>query len=149
MPAANRFPHLPSAQRARQGRTALVRQCAGEPAVRLSLMRLCHRTRGLGWLGKKIPPAWFYRRAQLNMSLLVRFSGRWTTEATTIGRAMSGHPAENDPAAIGRRNLVYKRWLRNLVDAWPSWGARLEDWCFLEGEEHLIDALSQGRGVVL
>jgi len=76
-------------------------------------------------------------------------SKRYAAEARIVREAMNGNETAKSPEEIARLFLVYKRWLRNLVDAWPNWGEQVDDWCAVAGEEHLRWALARSRGVVL
>lgn len=51
--------------------------------------------------------------------------------------------------AISCRHITYRKWIRQLVYAWPNWVDRLKEWVTLEGEEHLDAALQKGKGALL
>src|SRR4029079_9659670 len=57
-----------------------------------------------------------------------------------------------DPARLeelGRKNLIYRKWSKTVLWAWPGWAARHNELVLLEGEEHLKTALGEGRGAFL
>jgi lauroyl/myristoyl acyltransferase len=47
------------------------------------------------------------------------------------------------------KNILYRKWLKTLVYAWPNWANRCADWVGVEGEEHLQAALASGKGAIL
>jgi hypothetical protein len=57
-----------------------------------------------------------------------------------------------DPARLeelGRKHLIYRKWSKTVLWAWPGWAARHNELVLLEGEEHLKTALGEGRGAFL
>jgi lauroyl/myristoyl acyltransferase len=50
---------------------------------------------------------------------------------------------------LAKRYLVYRQWFNDLIYAWPNWAGRCDQWAFVEGEHHLKEALSGGRGAIL
>ena len=116
--------------------------------MRFSLMRLCHRTPGFKWIGRALPRAWFFKRTQWNIAVLVRLFGYRRNEIAAMRQTLSALQIK-DLDVVAEKYLVCRRWRRNLIDAWPNWVERLEEWCALEGEEHLAEAVERGRGAVL
>lgn len=104
---------------------------------------------GLRWIGKKIPPSVFFAwtRAIASVSCYVYPSDRRRMRHLRL--AISGNFEIRKVRAISRRNIVYRKWLRLLVRAWPNWADRLQEWVSLEGEDHLKRVLEEGRGAIL
>jgi hypothetical protein len=117
--------------------------------LRLSLMRLCHRTPALRWVGRTVPRSWFFKRVEWNIAVLAGLSGYRRADVLAIRRALNGNFPAREIEAKARKYLVYRRWRRNLLDAWPNWADRLDSWCELKGENHLTAALASHRGAIL
>ena len=110
---------------------------------------LCHRTAGLRWVGRTVSPRMLFR-----WTLFVSYAARWVHSADRRrARYMRCVLAQSYGAAELRtkinRNILYRKWLNNLVYAWPNWADRCGDWAAVEGDEYVREGLAQGRGAVL
>ena len=120
-----------------------------ERLTSIRLTYLCHRIAGLRWIGRRISPSWFFKWTQFTAFLAYYIYPPDRRRIGYLRRAMSGTFDDRKIDLVGRRNIVYRKWSKHLVYAWPNWADRLPDWVSLEGEEHLARALDGGRGVIL
>lgn len=117
--------------------------------MKISLLRVCHRTPGLRALSRQIHPAWFFRGIYYTGAaahLLWPHARRLTQPL----RAVIGK--ETEGSELRRRALRYLLFLRLFKDlevAWSNWEWRHKDWVILTGESYLQDALRSGRGAIL
>ncbi|MGE5817139.1 MAG: hypothetical protein ACM37Z_03875 [Deltaproteobacteria bacterium] len=119
---------------------------------KLSLVRLsylCHRMPGLRWIGKNISPSWFFYWTRFAADLAFYFYPADRRRVRYVRRALEGSYPEAEIQKISRRNVAYRKWMLNLVYAWPNWVKRLPDWVTLEGEEYLRAASEKGKGALL
>ena len=117
--------------------------------MKLSLLRVCHRTPGLRRLSRQIHPAWFFRGIYYT-GAAAHLLWPHARRLTQPFRAVVGK--ETESSELRRRALRYLLFLRLFKDleaAWSNWEARHEDWVILSGETHLRDALRSGRGAIL
>jgi lauroyl/myristoyl acyltransferase len=112
-------------------------------------MRLCHRVPVLKWAGKAVPPFWFFKRAQWNIAILSSVFGYGRREIQDISQVLDGHFDAEERRELAKKYLIYRRWRRNLVDAWPNWVGKIDDWSVVDGEEHLTAALEEKKGAIL
>lgn len=64
-------------------------------------------------------------------------------------QAMSNHYSGEEIEARCQKNIVFRKWSKHLAYAWRKGESRLRGCVFLEGEEHLVNALAARRGAVL
>lgn len=119
---------------------------------RLSLIRLsylCHRAPGLRWIGKNISPFWFFQWTKFAAHAGFYLYPADRRRARYLRSALEASCDRAKIREIGRRNLIYRKWIKHLVYAWPNWAGRLDDWVMVEGEQYLRAALRQGKGAIL
>jgi hypothetical protein len=117
--------------------------------MKLTLMRVCHRTPGLRTLSRRIHPIWFFRAMYCSAAAahLLWPHARKLTEPfrAVVGKTLE--PGERRNGAL--RYLLFLRLFKDLESAWSNWEPRHEDWVTLTGESHLSKALQEGRGAIL
>jgi lauroyl/myristoyl acyltransferase len=119
---------------------------------KLSLVRLaylCHRVPGLRWVGKNISPWFFFQWTKFTAYLGFYFYPADRRRVRYLRQALAASCDRATVRRIGLRYVTYRKWTRHLVYAWPNWVDRLGEWVSLEGEEHLIAALEEGKGALL
>jgi lauroyl/myristoyl acyltransferase len=91
---------------------------------------------------------WFFRCAELYAAFSI-FLPHQRKMIRFLSRAAREKEQSMRVREIGRRHLVYRKWLKYLVYGWPNWMDRVDEWSRLEGDEHLQTALKEGRGALL
>lgn len=117
--------------------------------MKLSIAKLSYRTPVIRSVSKAIPPNWFFRWARLTTRLA---AGSGLTRQSRIKYFRAVLASSHEPARLeelAERHLLYRKWGRMLVAAWPCWAERHRELVLVEGEEHLRAALAQGRGAIL
>jgi hypothetical protein len=96
-----------------------------------------------------IPPTVFFEWTRVIASLSCNIYPSDRRRVRDLRHALSGNFDNREIRDICRRNIIYRKWLRLLVRAWPNWADRLQDWVSLEGDNHLKHVLENGRGAML
>jgi lauroyl/myristoyl acyltransferase len=116
--------------------------------MKLTLMTLLHTTPGLRYVARQIHPVWFFKMTLCSVTIANCF---WP-HAKKLVQPFRGVVGEHfDPKELrvrSRRHLLYLRLFKELEYAWSSWEKR-QDWVSVEGEDYLINALAERKGVVL
>jgi lauroyl/myristoyl acyltransferase len=122
-------------------------------SLHLSPVFILQRWGTLRFLGRGIPLSWFFRWAELSVFLGVLFLPHERKVLRTVLEGVSGKDPKNRTRGIGRkqlrRHIVYRKWLKYLLYAWPNWMDRCEEWSTLDGKEHLDRVLMEQKGAVL
>jgi lauroyl/myristoyl acyltransferase len=117
--------------------------------MKVSLAKLSYRTPGIRLASKAIPPVWFFRWTSWTASLAalsgITRQSRLKYFRTVLASCHDSAQLEK----LGRKHLVYRKWSKTVLWAWPGWAERHNDLVLVEGEEHLKAALSEGRGAFL
>src|SRR5262245_6474302 len=109
----------------------------------------CHRLPGMRWLGRKIPPLEYYKWAARAARISYYTYPSDRRRARYLRQVLGNTFAPTSVKAIARKNVVYRQWQKILTHGWPSWAERCGEWAFVEGEQHLRQALHAGKGAVL
>jgi lauroyl/myristoyl acyltransferase len=117
--------------------------------MKLTLMRLFHRTPGLRRVTERIHPVWFFRLTHCSVTIAHLF---WphTKKLAQPFRAVVGD--DLDPRELrvrARRYLLFLRLFKELELTWSNWEARHKDWITVDGEPYLAKALQSGKGAIL
>jgi hypothetical protein len=117
--------------------------------MKMTLMRVCHRTPGLRAVSRRIHPVWFFRTMYCSaaMAHLVWPHARKLTQPF---RDIVGKKLEARELRAGAlRYLLFLRLFKDLESAWSNWEPRHADWVTITGESHLAEALRGGKGAIL
>ena len=109
--------------------------------MKLSLAKLSYRTPGIRLASKAIPPAWFFRWTSWTAGLAAR-SG--ITRQSRLKYFRTVLASSHEPARLeelGRKHLIYRKWSKTVLWAWPGWAERHNEIVLVEGEENLKTAL--------
>lgn len=120
-----------------------------ERLASLRVSYLCHRLPGLQWIGQNIPRLWLFKWTQwvAGISLFLYAADR--RRARHMRRAIERHVAAEQIPVVIKKNLTHRKWVKNLVYAWPTWRGHCDEWARFEGEENLSAALQGKRGAIL
>lgn len=129
---------------ARQKRLAVNKRLAS-----LRFSYLCHRMPGLRWLGRRIPPQVYFKwsRQTAHASYHIYPSDR--RRLRYLRQAVQAVYPDESWSVIAKKNLHYRQWLKILTHGWPSWAEQCRNWTRIEGESHLQNALTEGKGAIL
>ena len=110
---------------------------------------LIYRIPGLRWLGKRIGPAAYFKWIQVVAGVAYyiyppdRRRGRYMRQVIE-----AKFPSSELPAII-KRNIRNRKWQLALFHGWAHWGTNDPELVRIEGEDHLVRSLSEGKGAVL
>ncbi len=116
--------------------------------MHLSLMYLCHRAPILQRFGSILPYRWFFHWTWFSTLAAFYFYPHRKRSVAPLLKVVGGNSQRN-VRDLAKRYLVYRRWFNDLIYAWPNWAARCDEWTFVEGENHLAEALARGQGAIL
>jgi len=110
---------------------------------------LCHRAPGLRWMGNLISPQLHFKWIR-GVATVTYYSypADWR-RIRYLRRAMKATFPTDTLRTVAKKNIVYRQWHKALTYGWPSWAGRCHEWVGVQGEEHLREALREGKGVVL
>lgn len=109
----------------------------------------CHRISGLNRIGKSIAPLTYYKYATQGARLAYHLYPADWRRAAYLRKALRGTYDHSAIAILAKNNIRHRQWRRIIEHGWPNWADRWQEWARLDGGEHLVDALSQGRGALL
>jgi len=113
------------------------------------LIKLLHRMPLFLPLGRALPVVWHYHWIAMVVPLLGYFSRHAREQQRYIRFALAKTHSSKQQTQVARRNLVYRKWRVCLQVAWPNIADRHCQWVRLEGEEHLAQLASMGKGAIL
>lgn len=117
--------------------------------MKLTLIRLAHRTPGFRHLARRIHPVWFFRLTLWSVTLSSLFWPHTKKLAGPFREVLRGSFGDQELRARARRYLLYLRLFKELELAWSNWEDRHGDWITIVGETYLDRALQQGNGAIL
>lgn len=117
--------------------------------MQFTLLRLTHRTPGLRALARRIHPRWFFKLLFWGVGASSRFSPHAKRAARPLRAVLAGRIDGKNLDLLARRYLLYFRLFKDLEVVWPDWEHRHREWVVVDGENHLKNALLEGRGAVL
>lgn len=120
-----------------------------ETLASLRFSYLCHRLPGLKWIGKNMPRAWLFKWTQWGAGISIFLYAADRRRARHMRQAIAKHIAAEQIPGLIKKNLAHRKWVRNLVYAWPNWRGRYHEWVRFEGEENLAAALQGNGGAIL
>ena len=116
---------------------------------RFRVSHLLYHAPALRRIAPVIAPALLFRWTRLTARIAVYLYPPDRRRIRFMRQAMITRYPEKEIKTYCERNIVFRKWSKHMVHAWPSWKSRLQDCVRLEGEEHLAAALAAQRGAVL
>lgn len=117
--------------------------------MKLTVMRLAHKTPGLRSVTRRIHPVWFFKLTLCSVTLSSWYWPHTKKLAQPFRKVLRGCFDEERLRALSHRYLLYLRLFKELEFAWSNWEYRHREWITIDGEEHLQNALQEGKGVIL
>jgi lauroyl/myristoyl acyltransferase len=117
--------------------------------MKLSLAKLSYRTPGIRLASKAIPPAWFFRWTSWTASFAARSGITRQSRLKYFRTVLASCHDHTRLEELGTKHLIYRKWGKTVLWAWPGWAARHNELVLVEGEEHLKAALGEGHGAFL
>jgi len=117
--------------------------------MKLTLMRVAHRTPGLRALARRVHPRWFLKLLFWSVGASSRFSPHAKRAARPLRTVLAGSIDGKNLDLLARRYLLYFRLFKDMDVAWPNWEHRHREWVVVDGEKYLENALQGGKGAVL
>jgi len=117
--------------------------------MKLSILHLIYQTSIFYWIGKHISPKTLFHICRGIVSLSIRFNPHTKRYLEPLRSVLAPHINGERLRNIAEMHLVYRRYLDNLPYAWRQWSLNGRYIFRAEGEEHVREALAQGRGVIL
>ncbi|HEV8723160.1 MAG TPA: hypothetical protein VGW77_21295 [Candidatus Binatia bacterium] len=117
--------------------------------MKLTMMRLAHRTPGLRSVVRRIHPVWFFKLTLCSVTLSSWYWPHTKKLAQPFRAVLRDSFDERKLAVLARRYLLYLRLFKELELAWGNWEQRHREWIAIDGENHLQSALQEGKGVIL
>lgn len=119
---------------------------------RLAVLRfsyVCHRTAGLKWIGRNLSRGMMFQWTRLASCITRRIYPADRRRARHMRQVLGATIRPMELRKKIDRNILYRKWLKQLVYGWPNWGGHYSDWALIDGEEHLQAALTTGKGAIL
>lgn len=118
--------------------------------MKLSILHMLYQTPAYYWMGKHISPKMLFHMCRGIVGLSVRINPHTKRYLEPIRSVLAPYVNGERLRSIQEMHLVYRRYLDNLPYAWRRHGGRNGKWrIHTEGDEHLQEALAQGRGAIL
>jgi lauroyl/myristoyl acyltransferase len=117
--------------------------------MKLTLMRVAHKTPGFRQLARRIHPAWFFRLSLWSVTLSSFYWPHTKKLARPFREVLRDSFDPKELSVRARRYLLYLRLFKELELAWNNWENRHADWITVDGESYLKKALQEGRGAIL
>jgi lauroyl/myristoyl acyltransferase len=117
--------------------------------MKLSILHLIYQTSALCWASKNLSPETLFAMCRRLVGLSVRFNPHTQRYLTPIRSVLEPHMDGDRLRRTIEMHLVYRRYLDNLPFVWREWSQKEKGWFYVEGERHLGDALSVGKGAIL
>jgi len=117
--------------------------------MKLSLAKVSYRTPGLRLASQAIPPAWFFRWTSWTAGLAARSGIARQSRLKYFRTVLASYHEPARLEELGRKHLIYRKWSKTVLWAWPGWADRHNELVLVEGEEYLKTALDEGRGAFL
>ena len=117
--------------------------------MKLSILHLLYHTSALCWVSKNISPKTLFTLCRGVVGLSLRFNPHTQRYLAPMRSVLEPHTDGDRLRRMVEMHLVYRRYLDNLPFVWRKWDQKESRWFRVEGESHLRDALSAGKGAIL
>jgi lauroyl/myristoyl acyltransferase len=120
-----------------------------EKLARIRLSFLLYRIPGIRWLGKRIPPAIYFKWVGWLAAVAYYTYPPDRRRRRYMRQAIESRFPGSELPGIIKSNIRHRKWRRALFNGYAYWANEDRGLIRIDGEEHLARTLSLGKGAVL